>query len=404
MAAPNWIRDHPVNEDLANLIEALDRSASAIKDLPTPAEANQHVSRLKAIASHVRRLLKAADPLLTPRIPVDNLQTPIQQATSEINQFIGDSNSGRLLTAVGHGETALSYLPTLYVPTSRVQVEELADASADYRDSLTNIINSLDARRADVATKYDELVEALDALADRITTQTTELASIKSQAESERQSAVTEATTSIGQTEATFLEEARQAIESHTTAWKLSTKERDEQATETLAKIQARYDQALAVMESLGKVAVTGGYAGAAQAEGRARHWLRLLAICLFLVGVAIGFYSLIFKPPPTVDLAHVIARLGVVLAIGLTAYYVAREASIHGRNEAILRMYAVQLSSIDPYLALLDKASQDSAKKDLTTKFFGNFDALRVEEDDSSVAAGPIWDLLKKVIDRVIK
>ena len=104
-----------------------------------------------------------------------------------------------------------------------------------------------------------------------------------------------------------------------------------------------------------------GAYSSYANREKRTANWLRGLAILLMITGVSILVgpeLMHIFKDVSTYsfDWRNAIGRGFFAAVLFIPGFYLAKESSRHRNNEIINRRRELILSTIDPYLALLDR------------------------------------------------
>jgi len=187
----------------------------------------------------------------------------------------------------------------------------------------------------------------------------------------------------------------------------------DEQFTSVAAKYAASLvvlgdyqDQAGKVLGSVVDTSQAGAYATYASEEKKSANTYRRLAIgmmaaaalVLFLPEIghfaqAIGGY--------TVDWQKALYRLPFSLILFAPAAYLARESSKHRDNEVVNRRRQHILTTIGPYLALLDVKKAEDIKAEVAKSIFA--DTLPIS-DDKAGETGNVLAQISNLITTLMK
>ena len=88
--------------------------------------------------------------------------------------------------------------------------------------------------------------------------------------------------------------------------------------------------------------------------------------------------------------------------ALGVPAFYAAKEAEKHRRSEKHYRKMELELASIDPYIESLPEEQRDQLKQKLAERLFAQPEPQ--SDLDETVGADSIFKLLEKVVTQAIK
>jgi hypothetical protein len=161
-------------------------------------------------------------------------------------------------------------------------------------------------------------------------------------------------------------------------------------ASEVIISTLEKYEEQ--AKQVLGTVVITsqaGVYKSDALEEGRAKKFFRGWAstFMIFAVVILVGpsVFELFMKGALNVniDWHDWLARLPISLVLLIPAFYFARESTRHSNNERKSKRRELILSTIDPYLELLEPAGRDGLKLKLAEKIFDPTDSETISQDD---------------------
>lgn len=184
----------------------------------------------------------------------------------------------------------------------------------------------------------------------------------------------------------------------------------DQQALETLSKIDGAYLEALDQIKTkkeeidsiLGHVsgrAIAGDFEKSADLEKTAADWLRFGS--LFCMALIVGVLGYSFWETIKIDFQWQKSLFRVALAFLLSApaAYLARESAKHRTQQYLHLQTALDLKAISPYLASLPQEVQHKIKGDVAAKLFGGRDFSQVGSDSYPINTQELlMELLKKI------
>lgn len=125
-------------------------------------------------------------------------------------------------------------------------------------------------------------------------------------------------------------------------------------ATEALGRIAALEAKAVQSYKTIGDAAVAGHYQRDANQQAWQANFWRAVAVVVFLL-VGVGTIVELATSGGTLAWAETRSRIPVVIGLGALAAFAVAEARIHRKAERASRRREVELSSLDPFLALID-------------------------------------------------
>ncbi len=359
----------------------------------------------------------------TRRLQANSALAELQNLLSQAQQTASDLSSRQ--------QSITEQLAALESQRSTAQqvVEALEALRADaetkktsVEERLEGITNDLQSRQSSIDAKITEIDGSLGQLRTDMTnlkqTIDAELPSFRQRVESEQTSlrqGIEAEQTNLRKSIEAEQTSLRQKLEELSTSFQTKHTEQQEQrskefsdkvnelqmlANQTIAeRIKAaeviivaleKYEgQAKQVLGTVISTSQAGVYKSDAIEEGKARKFFRAWAstFMLFAVLVLVGpsIFDVLMKGAPNaaIDWHDWLARLPVSVVLFLPAFYFARESTRHSNNERKSKRREQILSTIDPYLELLDKTKREDLKAKLAEKIFDPNDGDASSSDD---------------------
>ena len=110
----------------------------------------------------------------------------------------------------------------------------------------------------------------------------------------------------------------------------------------------------------------------ASDARKSVRLWNGLAIIAMLLV-VGFTVYAFIIALNQDINWTNVVSKTLVTTAGASISIYAARQAAKHEQVERYSRKIELELAAFDPFISTLEKDDQDSMKKEITKRIFGN-------------------------------
>jgi hypothetical protein len=367
----------------------------------------KEIARLRKVTAYVDSVLEQIDPELIPLSHLDGLNQHASNCFQQVNTFKGNQNIGHLHNANTHADSVIVLFSQTPFALLARQGDGLAHAANAYASTLDQHLNRLNqtvnneietvkTQVASIQANIAEEKKSLDNLNAQITTVAQTI-----------QAQTAEFNTQFQANEKTRTDKFE------TAATKLQQKADDEfrdVATKagTILKVLGKFhDDAAKVFGVVVNTMQAGAYSLYANEEKSTANFLRWSAIILMILGVAVLVVPEVAKimnnvAGYTLDWKVTLGRVPFSLILFVPAFYLARESSKHRNNEILNRRRELILSTIDPYLALLDEKKAEEIKVEIAKGIFseGNLPNEQTVGDSSNVIA-QIANLVKQVRDK---
>lgn len=386
-----WVeqfKSHPFNADWELLSEVLSASLPDRGDV-APGVAQEH-ARLRKVIEYVRGVVDNLDPeLLNPNY-LGNLHSYVQQMVNEINAFLSNGNVAHLQNANSHADQLLTVSCQSPFAAFGSVKGNLTKAAIQYADTM-------DQHAISYANRTDQLLavstERLTQLAESMTSANNEVAKLDGRL-------ATVETTVQGQLStfnSTFQGSEISRAEKYDT-WLGKFQEKvDGQFVEMAKKsgmalkvLEDFQSQAEKVLGTVIDTAQAGAYAKYATEERDNANLYRRAAIVLMVLAALVLFlpeltHALQAAITYTVDWQKALTRLPLSLILFAPALYLAKESNKHRINEVSNRRRQHILTTIGPYLALLDEKKADEIKAEVAKNLFTDSSSLEDKSADAS-------------------
>ncbi len=370
------------------------------------AQAIQEVARIHKVVGYVDALLKKIDPELWGLNFVNAAHGPLINALTELSnypatqnqQYLSNANSNldsmmqtvqqQPLAPVFPGAKAAESSVQSYTAFVQLHMRKFEELLAAFKETLQVQQAEISKRNADLARR----LEKLEGTAERMES---EFQSILARFNSDFQAS----------------ENSRKELHE---VQSTSFKERVEKQIADSAKIFAAGHSALGgALESAGKVlgsiidtSQAGAYAQYATEEKKSANLYRYLALGLMCAAALVLFLPELVNAAKavgqyTIDWKAALYRLPFSAILFAPAYYLTRESSRHRNNEILNRRRQHILTTIGPYLALLDKKRAEEIKADVAKSIFS--DSLP-SLDDKSPETTNVLAQVTNLVDLIVK
>jgi len=367
-------------------------------------DAVKEIARLNKVVAYIDSILGQVDPELMPAPTLDAMNKHATNCHNELNSFSSNQNIGHLTNANSHIDQVVILVNQTPFSLSGQQKGALSKAAAAYA-------SVLDEHLVKLKRNVEEQVGGVN------------------QNVSELETSISDASTNLDALKAE-LKTVSQTIEKQNaefnTQFQNSEKSRSDKFDAVAAKLQEKADnefeklsvKAGTVLEVLGKyhddaakvfgVVVNtlqaGAYSSYANQEKKTANWLRIIAFVLMISGVGILLVPELFRmwadiSAYTLDWKNVLGRSFFALILFIPGFYLAKESSRHRNNEIVNRRRELILSTIDPYLSLLDDSKAEEIKAEIAKNIFseGSLPLEHSSEDTGNLVA-QITNLVKQI------
>jgi len=407
------IKNHAVWQHLQSLGPAIDR---AVARDGVDADMVDGLERLRAVLAFVGKRLAAAEPATTYPGPLDGIAGALQNATNEVQAFVGNGGIGHIVNANAQGDTALAHLAQVPIPTTPKELAGLKDAVVTYRSTLeeqlrkavattTGTSGELEAVRAKVAELGTEITserQRLSELGSGFQAQFSTAQETRNKEYTEAQGTrqekfgtlMADGAERLTQQNAEFTQQKDTAVKQYVEDTAALKKEYSEAAKAVLDEIEGDRAEVAKLLGVIGDLGVTSGYVKTANYARRALWLWQGIAVAA-MVGVIVAAYKL-FIPQVLGQFSWeaFAGRVILTLTVGVLAAYAAHQADKYHEMERQNRQRALDLAAIGPFLAPLPQDKQNDFRLDIGGKTFGRNGSGERRSTDKSPAT--VLDLAK--------
>lgn len=363
----------------------------------------KEIARLKKVMVYVDSILDQVDPELMPTPSLNALNQHATTCMNELNAFKGNQNIGHLTNAnnnidqvimqisqtpfilMGQQKGALSKAAAIYAETIDDHLERLKKNVDGIVGSLKGDVSVIEEGITEANNTLTSLESELKIVAQTVEKQTSEFNTLFQTAEKSRADKFEQVSSKL---------QDKADVEFKRLASKAGI------SIEVLAKYQ---DDAAKVFGVVNNTLQAGAYSSYANEERKTANWLRFMAFILMIAGVGILLVPELMRmwsdiTTYVLEWKSVLGRSFFALILFIPGFYLARESSRHRNNEIINRRRELILSTIDPYLALLDAEKADSIKAEIAKSIFSE-GALPLDQstDDTGNLIAQITNLVKQ-------
>jgi hypothetical protein len=304
---------------------------------------------------------------------LNQIQAQLQNATNEINAFIGNANPGHIVNAANHIDQSVipsmwSFLPRLHeLPESNIS-EIISNLRIGANSALEGIVTQrtqLEAELEQVRTEINSERERLSSLSETLVSQKTEAMSVNARLQQEFSEHETKRAS-------TFVEKL---IEFNNRSDVDRNNVSDTAAGLIMALTKSKED-ARRIVQVVGNIGTTGNFQIIANQETKQANLWRWITIGLFGLGVAVAIVTFLkfLDAPATPEHAWSAGiRLLYAIAITAPAWYAAKESARHRTNADNARQTELELASLGPFIELMPEDRKNSIRESLIEKYFGN-------------------------------
>jgi hypothetical protein len=374
----------------------------------------EDIARFRKVISYLNGIYESIDPEVTPFNHLTTLQKSAQNCINEINTYKGNKNPGHLTNANTHADTLLLQFQQTPASINAASTDNIRESVSAYSKTIGLYISKY---KNETEQSVDKLAKNIDALNNDISIKETKLAELSSQIKSVEQTIQKQTTELNTQYQASEKERsgkfekelAAYSTQSEDNIDKYSSKS-DEEFKDLSLKTGKIIEVLTTLQDDASKVyGVTintlqaGAYSSYANNEEKVANRYRLYASILMLLGV--GFLvlpelGLIFENGNyTFDWVKVVGRIPLSLVVFVPAFYFAKESGKHRTNETTNRRRQHILTTLDPYIELMDpKNAEDLRVHVAKTVFSENLPSGESKDSETGNILSQLANLAKQI------
>ncbi len=346
------------------------------------------ISRLHKVLEYIKNILNSSDPDFVQLQTLDTLNQNLSFCKDQIKIFAESKNLANLVEANNSLDSALqvvSRIPIAYSPIDKSSVLKAAKAYSDtYEKHLASFSKT-------VSVELDRLRSLVTTIESDSNTNSEKLSELKKNlvsVESSIQIQLAEFNKQFSNSEIDRTARFELTLE------KLNSKLDDEfknfviKTQEALSILAKFIDDGKKIFGVVVNTLQAGAYSSYANDQKNSANLFRLCALLAMFFAVAIliapEIYEYFYRDGDYIlDWTKLLTRMPVTLVLFIPAFYLTRESSRHRNTEIINRRRELILTTIDPYIALLEKEKADQIKSDIAKTLFS--DGIAKEENESA-------------------
>jgi predicted nucleic acid-binding Zn-ribbon protein len=389
------------------LLEQIEVDLKLIKLEDINPEGCNEISRISKVVSYIRSVFDLSDPELVQLTLLDSVSQNLSLARDRISSFNQDKNVGHLVEVNRYLDQVMQFVSQIpYIKNDR-EKKAVIESSKSFSKSLSAELGSYQKKSSE---GIDTLKSQLAELSPQISASVKAIEDLKNQINSIQQTIQSQTSEfnkqfSAGETDrgnkfdnAIKLLNSRVDDEFKNLSLKLG------EAVNTLAKY---LDDSEKIFGIVTNTLQAGAYSSYANSEKKTANLYRYLTLSAMVLGVAFLVGPEILKmisdlSAYSFDWQKAIGRLPISLVLFVPAFYMARESAKHRNNEILNRRRELILSTIDPYLALLDKDKGDQIKLEIAKGIFSEGQTVDVNNsNDVGNILAQITNLAKQLMGK---
>lgn len=343
--------------------------------------------------------LKVTLPTLLPVAELNSVSYEFENALAQINAYIGNDNIGHITNAVNNINSGLNYIRNFPIPYAKGDLD-FAKSVVQFQQTVEEKLNQTEKKKEELDTKVAELTldlenkqAALNELETKIDSKGNEIETLTSSYQSKFDASNTAFTEQVADDRISFRAEIdldREKIKNDT--------------DEIISDLKRKLNDANKLVNVIGNIGVTGNYQIIANEHKKTADDWRKIAVLFMCMLSGLLVFSIWKIGDINYDWHKAIIRIVASAILIYPATYASRESSKHRKIENLNRKLELELSSISPFIEILDDAKKQEIKVKLVEKYFGNNTVIETREDRSDNISANMLETIVKLVTNITK
>lgn len=393
----NQFKDHEFFKEFYRLKELVFSNQTESQD----SQSDLEIARLKKVIAYIDNIISKTDPELISLANLSSCTQSIKNSIDQFNNFLSNKNDQHLQNTNNQIDPVLTFFSQTPFSLNESQKESLNAAVIAYSESMSE---SLEKYKNKVNLEIDALKSYINQINPEIKVSQDNLANLKQQLQTVEQT--------IQKQTAEFNTQYQVSENNRSDKFEKIVEQLNTKVDTEFVKLTTKTGAATAVLDKFiddakkifGVVVNTlqaGAYSSYANEEKRTANLFRYGAIALMLASISILVYPELMKihmesTEYIFDWTKALVRIPFSAAILVPAFYLARESNKHRTVEFTNRRRELILSTIDPYLSLLEKDKAEAIKAEIAK---GIFSEGTIPQETNSPDLGNIVSQLSNLI-----
>lgn len=384
---------HPVHLKTEQLLNRINEK-EATEKLET-----DKIDFFKTACKYLLDRLKVSIPSLLSIAELDSVATEYENALTQINSYIGNDNIGHVNNAVNNINSALPYIKNF--PILNLQGDfEFSKIISQFQKTVLDKQNQTEAKRTELETKIDTLSSDLANKQAELTQLTTKI-ELK---EKELETIIANFQSQFEISNIAFTKSVSEDRENFRTEINSDREKIKTDTDEIIKDLERKLNDATKLVNVIGNVGVTGNYQIIANEHKKtANNWRNIATIFMCILS-ALLIYSIWKIGDINYDWHKAIIRIIASAILIYPAAYASRESGKHRKLENLNRKLELELSSISPFIEILDETKKQEVKAKLVEKYFGNNYSTEEHDNKSELISANMLETIVKLVTSITK
>ena len=343
--------------------------------------------------------LKVTLPTLLPIAELNAVSVEFENALAQINAYIGNNNVGHIPNAVNNINSALIYIKNFPIPYAKGDLN-FSKSIVQFQKTVEEKLNQTENKKNELETKIEDLKLDLESkqtelnqIETKISTKEKEIESLTTNFQTQFDTSNTAFSKQVADDRATF----RAEIDTDRKKIKIDT-------DEIIKDLERKLNDANKLVNVIGNVGVTGNYQIIANEHKKTADNWRTIAIIFMCILSGLLIFSIWKIGDIDYDWHKAIIRIIASAILIYPATYASRESGKHRKIENLNRKLELELSSINPFIEILDETKKQEIKAKLVEKYFGNNISLDSDGDKNENISASMLETIVKLVTSITK
>lgn len=368
----------------------------------------EKLSFFQTVFSYVNQRVKLTIPDLVQQSELDNLSNELNSGVRQINQYLGNKNTGHLSNATNNFNSAINRIRNLPIPVSKTDFN-FSRKIADFEKTTKNKYKSLEKEQEKYQNALSDLNEKLkikeseiERLLKLVENKKSEIQNITSTLRTDFNNIKSSHNQSFENDKIKFRNEIDNLKDDFKTELTKIKENIDGDTSVIISNLNDKLEEAKRLVSIIGNVGITGNYQNIADNHKSSADFWRIMAIIFMTVFSGLLVWTIIDLSSDGFDWVKSVIRLVGAAALSYPATYAARESSKHRKLETLNRNAELELASINPFIDNLSDEKKQIIKEKLAEKYFGNNSSEYINEKENEGLSISAFERLIKVITKI--
>lgn len=343
--------------------------------------------------------LKVTLPTLLQINELNAVSNEFENALIQINNYIGNSNIGHINNAVNNINSALTYIKNFPIPYAKSDLD-FSKIITQFQKTVEDKLNETKIKNTEIENEIENLKTELESKQNELNQLTTNI----STKEKELEILSTNFQNQFDSSTASYSKQISEDRIKYRTEIDIDREKIKTDTEEIINDLERKLNDANKLVNVIGNVGVTGNYQIIANEHKKnANNW-RAIATIFMCILSGLLIYSIWKIGDIDYDWHKAIIRIVASAILIYPATYASRESDKHRKLENLNRKLELELSSISPFIEILDENKKQEIKVKLVEKYFGNNVNINDNDEKSENISANMLENIVKLVTSITK